>query len=160
MHNREVEFFPASFCVSWLSFGGPDGWFSHIAVPGTNIHVFFLLPILLPLNRNNIFCSITNFILPTEDGWQVSSINKSVLFLLANIAPYLGKCFNLSKSETDAKISGQEPLGDCFGQTGLCFPQKHQLQNCEQCQFYLKTTSSISNMDHKKSLSLSTHPKT
>lgn len=47
---------------------------------------------------------------------EVSNINKSVLFHLATVLPHLDKCFNLSKSETNAKISGTgNPWGAVLG---------------------------------------------
>lgn len=105
MHNREVEFFPASFHVSWLSLGVPDGGFSHFSVPGL-IYMYFFITHSAPIKQKYFLFNYQFYFTYWRWVAKVSSINKSVLFLLANIAPYLGKCFNLSKSETDANISG------------------------------------------------------
>lgn len=57
------------------------------------------------------------------------------------------------------KFQVEETLEKLFWADRYLLPLNNTNCQREQCHFYTKSTSNISNMDHKNSLHLSTHPK-
>lgn len=122
------------FLYHHLGKSRPDG--SHTAVPGTDQQYVFFITSSAPIKQTKSFLfdyqSYFNY-----QKWvaKVSSRNKSMRFLLANISPCLGSTLIPQKGKWMRKSKVQEPLEDCFGQTGICFPQIIPTANCEQSQW-------------------------